>query len=121
MRQNQHIVKHFNTTKMKKIMMTCAFAAAMLVGAQSVQAQGVIDGQTAKELKEKAKILAASDKAKAAVTKAEKKVESTKKAIEKAQKNYEKAVKDLEKARKKAEEADLAVQRVQTQPEAGPQ
>ena len=88
---------------MKKMMMTCAFAAVMLVGAQSVQAQSVVDGQTAKELAEKAKIAKAADKAQAAVVKAEKKVESAKKAIEKANKNYEKAQKDLEKARKKAE------------------
>ena len=69
---------------MKKMMMTCAFAAVMLVGAQSVQAQSVVDGQTAKELAEKAKIAKAADKAQAAVVKAEKKVESAKKAIEKA-------------------------------------
>ena len=63
--------------------MTCAFAVAMLLGAQCVQAQNVVDGQTAKELAEKAKIAKAADKAQAAVVKAEKKVESAKKAIEK--------------------------------------
>ena len=106
---------------MKKIMLTCAFAVAMLVGAQSAQAQSVVDGLTAKELAEKAKVAKAADKAQAAVVKAEKKVESTKKAIEKANKNYEKAVKDLEKARKKAEEAQLELQRLQTLPTTGAQ
>ena len=101
---------------MKRIMMTCALAAAMLVGAQSAQAQSVVDGQTAEELKMKAKIAKKADKAKAAVLKAEKKAESTKKAIDKANKNYEKAVKNLEKARKEAEEAELELQRIQTQP-----
>lgn len=101
---------------MKKIMISCALAAAMLMGAQSVQAQNVVDGQTAAELKAKAKILDNADKAQKAVVKAEKKVESTRKAIEKAKKNYEKAQKDLEKARKNAEEAQLAVQQMQAQP-----
>lgn len=100
---------------MKKIMMTCTLAAAMLLGAQSVQAQSVVDGQTAEQLAQKAKIAKAADKAKANVVKAEKKVESTKKAIEKANKNYEKAQKDLEKARKKAEEAEAALQAIQAQ------
>ncbi len=101
---------------MKKTMMTCAFAVAMLLGAQCVQAQNVVDGQTAKELAEKAKIAKAADKAQAAVVKAEKKVESAKKGIEKANKKYENAQKDLEKACKKAEEAMLNLQRIQSQP-----
>ena len=104
---------------MKKIMMTCAFAAAMLLGAQSAQAQSVVDGQTAEQLAQKAKIAKAADKAKADVVKAEKKLAAAKKAIDKANKNYEKAQKDLEKARKKAEEAEMELQRVQAQPLSG--
>lgn len=101
---------------MKKIMMTCTFAAAMLIGAQSAQAQSVVDGQTAEQLAQKAKIAKAADKAKANVVKAEKKAESAKKSIEKANKSYEKAQKDLEKARKKAEEAELELRKIQTLP-----
>lgn len=99
---------------MKKIILTGAFALAMLMGAQSVQAQSQVDGQTAKELQDKAKIAKAADKAKANVIKAEKKVESTRKAIDKAQKNHEKAKKNLEAARKKAEEAQAALASIQS-------
>lgn len=90
-------------------------AVAMLLGAQSVQAQSTADGQTAKELAQKAKILKAADKAKANLLKAEQKVESARKAAEKAAKKYEDAKKDLDKARKKAEEAEKTVAEIQAQ------
>lgn len=101
---------------MKKLILSCTIAAAVLLSAQSAQAQSVVDGQTAAELAQKAKIAKAADKAKANVVKAEKKVQSAKKAIEKANKKYENAQKDLEKARKKAEEAEAELLRIQTVP-----
>jgi septal ring factor EnvC (AmiA/AmiB activator) len=108
-------------TEMKRLVMIAAIAAAALMGAQNVQAQSVVDGKNAeelklqqKELKKKEKILKNADKARANVLKAEKKVESTKKALESAQKKAEQAVKDLEKARKKAEEADREVANIQS-------
>ena len=98
---------------MKKTTIIGAIAAAMLLGAQSVQAQSTVGGETAKDLQKKAKILKANDKAKANLTKAEKKLEASRKASEKAAKRYEDAQKDLEKARKKAEDAQKEVNAIE--------